>query len=116
METPASDQVVLAALQRELASRQSVLHFSHCAVATILALIAAGTTAKLIWDLDTEPQTEIFIYPVAAFSTFGFIYAFIRYVYGRKELKRELASFAQLQALRRRMNLEDPSALLPNEN
>jgi hypothetical protein len=116
METPgtAADRETLAALQRELASRASVLHFAHSAVSTILALIAAGTTAKMTWDLDIHPETEIFVYPVAAFSMLCFIYGFIRYIWGRSELKRELVSFAKLQALRRKLNLEDPSALLPS--
>ncbi len=113
MQTPLSDQDTLAALQRELASRVSVLHFAHSAVATILALIAAGTTAKMVWDLDRHPETEIFVYPVAAFSMVCFIYGFIRYMWGRKELAKELISFAKLQSLRRQLNLEDPSALLP---
>ena len=115
MEIPgsASDKAALAALQRELASRQSVLHFAHSAVSTILALIAAGTTAKMVWDLDIRPESEIFVYPVAAFSAGCFLYGFVRYLFGRAALKKELVSFAQLQALRRQLNLEDPSALLP---
>lgn len=115
MERPPSDsdQEALAALQRELASRVSVLHFAHFAVSTILALIGAGTTAKLIWDLDLKPERSDFVLPVAAFSTACFIYGFVRYLYGRRALRKELVSFAQLQALRRQLNLEDPSALLP---
>ena len=115
MEIPGStaDKDALAKLQRELASRSSVLHFAHSAVSTILALIAAGTTAKLVWDLDIKPDTEVFVIPVATFSTLCFIYGFIRYLYGRRELKKELVSFAQLQTLRRQLNLDDPSALLP---
>ena len=110
---PASDAAALAALQIELASRQSVVHFAHSAVSIILALIAAGTTAKMFWDLDIRPDTEIYIYPVAALSFLLFVYGFVRYVLGRRDLKQELVSFARLQALRRQLNLEDPSALLP---
>ncbi len=114
METPASGQKdALVALQAELASRRSVLHFAHSAVATILALIAAGTTAKLVWDLDLKPATEIFVIPVGLFSVLCFIYGFVRYLYGRRELQKELVSFAQLQTLRRQLNLDDPSSLLP---
>ena len=114
MELPAPGaEDALAALQRELASRKSVLHFAHSAVATILALIAAGTVAKMVWDLDIRPDTEIFVYPVAAFCVACFVYGFVRYLVGRRELQKEIASFAQLQTLRKQLNLDDPSALLP---
>ena len=108
-----SVQAELASLQKELASRRSVLHFAHFAVATILGLIAAGTASKLQWDLHLNPATEVFVLPVAAFSASSLVYALVRYVLGRRELKKELVSFAQLQALRRQLNLEAPSALLP---
>ncbi len=108
-----TDRETLAALQRELASRRSVLHFAHSAVSTILGLIAAGTTSKMVWDLSLKPQLEVFIYPVAAFSFVCFVYGFVRYLVGRVALKKELISFAQLQLLRRQLNLDDPSALLP---
>ena len=67
----------------------------------------------LLGGLDLNPATVVFVIPVAAFSTLCFIYGFIRYLYGRRELKKELVSFAQLQTLRRQLNLDDPSALLP---
>lgn len=114
MEPPApSATEALAVLQRELASRRSILHFAHFSVATILGLIGSGTTSKLLWDLHLKPSTEVFILPVALLSGALFIYGFIRYLYGRRALKKELVSFAQLQVLRRQLNLEDPSALLP---
>ena len=108
-----SPQEALAALQSELASRQSVLHFAHFAVSSILALIAAGTVAKLAWDVDIKPEREVFIIPVAVFAGLCFVYGLVRYLYGRRALKKELVSFARLQDLRRQLNLEDPSALLP---
>lgn len=104
-------QEALEALQRELSARQSVLHFAHAAVSTILALIAAGAAAKLFWDLSLEKA--IYALPVAALSACIFGYAIIRYAIGRRALKRELESFARLQSLRRQLNLENPSLLLP---
>lgn len=103
----------LAALQLELATRRSVVHFAHFAVSTILGLIGSGTVAKLFWDLDLKPATEIFIWPVASLSGALFLYGLVRYVFGKHALKKELVSFERLQALRRELNLEDPSVLLP---
>ena len=106
-------QEALAALQRELASRASVLHFAHFAVSSILGLIAAGTTVKLQWDVELKHETAPFFSPVAIFSGVCFVYGLVRYFYGRRALERELVSFAKLQTLLRELNLEDPSALLP---
>lgn len=106
-------QEALAELQRELAARQSVLHFAHFAVSTILALIGSGTIAKLFWDLDLKPSTVVYIPPVAGLSGVLFLYGLVRYLLGKRALKKELVSFARLQTLRRELNLEDPSALLP---
>jgi hypothetical protein len=113
LENPASSSTELASLQKELASRKSVLHFAHSSVSMVLALIAAGTVAKLLWDVGRYPETELYVVPVAIFSALCFGYAIVRYVLGKRELKKELVSFAQLQVLRRQLNLEDPSALLP---
>ena len=104
-------QEALEALQRELSARQSVLHFAHAAIATILGLISAGAAAKLFWDLTLE-RAHLAL-PVAGLSAALFIYASARYLIGRSALKQELASFAQLQTLRKQLNLEDNSRLLP---
>ena len=53
------------------------------------------------------------MFPVALLSGCIFIYAAIRYAFGRKALRRELESFAKLQLLRRELNLENPALLLP---
>ena len=103
----------LAQLQAELATRQSVLHFAHCAVAVILALIAAGTAGKMTWDFGIRPEVDVFIPAVGVFSGLCFLYGLVRYLFGRRALKKELVSFAQLQALRRQLGLDDPSGLLP---
>lgn len=112
METgsPAA-QHALEALQRELSARQSILHFAHAAVSSILGLISAGTAAKLAWDLTPE---KINLAPaVAGLSGALFVYGLVRYLFGRRALKQELKSFAQLQSLRQQLELENPSQLLP---
>lgn len=113
MNAPTEPKAALAALQASLESRRSVLHFAHCAVATILGLISAGAVAKIYWDLDIRPDTEFLVVPVSIFSGLCFAYGLVRYVVGRKLLKVELVQFAQLKTLREQLNLEDPSALLP---
>ena len=113
MNAPSNPQADLAALQASLESRRSVLHFAHCAVSTIVALIAAGTVAKIYWDLDIRPDTEFLVVPVAVLSAACFLYAGVRYVLGRRVLKVELVRFAELKSLREKLRVEDPSALLP---
>lgn len=113
MNAPTDPKADLATLQASLESRRSVLHFAHCAVSTILALIAAGTVAKIYWDLDIRPDTEFLVVPVSVLSVVFFIYAGIRYVLGHRVLKVELVRFAELKSLREKLRVEDPSALLP---
>jgi hypothetical protein len=116
--SPAPKQA-LEALQRELSARQSVLHFAHAAVTSILAVIGAGAAAKMVWDLTRDQVTEAgeagrpWVVPVSILSAGLLVYAVVRYLMGRRALKRELASFAELQSLRRELKLEDPSQLLP---
>ena len=104
-------QEALEALQRELSARESVLHFAHSAVSGILALIAAGAAAKMFWDLDLDKA--VYAVPVAVLSACTFVYSGVRYLIGRRTLKKELESFARLQSLRRQLNRDDASALLP---
>ncbi len=108
--TPAPEEA-LDALQRELSARDSVLQFAHAAIALILALISAGVSAKMFWDLELDKV--VFPVPVAIFSAVAFVYAAVRYLLGRRALKKELVSFAQLQTLRRQLNRDDASLMLP---
>jgi hypothetical protein len=110
-DSSTAPQEALEALQRELSARESVLHFAHAAVSTILALIAAGTSAKMYWDLTGE--RTIYAAPVLGFASVCFVYGAIRYLIGRRVLKRELESFAKLQSLRRQLGRDDTSKLLP---
>lgn len=109
----AEQKVALSALQAQLESRRSVLHFAHAAVSIILGLIGSGTVAKIYWDLDIRPDTEFLVLPVALLSASFFVYGAVRYVIGRRVLKVELVRFAELKVLHQQLNLEDPSALLP---
>ncbi len=113
MNATPDQKAALAALQAKLESRRSTLHFAHSSVSIILALIAAGTVAKIYWDLDIRPDTEILVVPVSILSFVFFVYGTVRYVLGRKVLKDELVQFAELKVLREQLHLEDPSALLP---
>ncbi len=108
-----TDQQTLAELQAVLASRRSILHFAHFTVATVIALIGAGTASKLLWDLTKKPQLEVYVAPVAVVSALLLIYGFVRYLYGRSALKIEMVQFGQLKSLRHKLHLDDPSTLLP---
>ena len=101
----------LELLQGELAERVSTLHFAHAAIALVLALIAAGGTGKLFWDL---PAGKLHLgIPAVLFTLLLVAYSLVRYLRGRKVLGVELQRFEALKALRRTLNLDNPSALLP---
>ena len=105
------------ALQRELSSRRSVLHFAHAAVSLVVALIAAGTAAKLYWDLTHDylkhaEWVEV-IWVAVGVTAFCVVYAIVRYLVGRRALRVELVQFGKLQALRQQLGLDDHPNLLP---
>jgi hypothetical protein len=100
----------LERLQESLSTRQSILHFAHSGVSFICALIFAGAAAKLFWD-----SAKL---PVVAFCTTALVlglvgYGLSRYLKGRRELAEELKQYSNLLELRRRLNLDNPAALLP---
>ena len=109
--SPAPQQA-LEALQRELSARQSVLHFAHAAVSGIFALIGAGASAKMFWDF-AGGEREAWAIEVGWLAAGIFIYTVVRFALGRRALKQELKSFAQLQSLRRQLNQDDVSLMLP---
>ncbi len=103
-------QAELERLQEGLATRQSILHFAHAGVATIVSLLLAGAAGKLFWDSVKTPKLAFFITAVV----FGLLtYAAIHYRRGRRQLADELKSYDSMLELRRRLRLDDPTALLP---
>jgi hypothetical protein len=101
----------LEKLQAELASRQSITDFAHAAVSMLLALISAGTSARMFFDF--SGSEEVYCWMVAALSLGFATYSLTRYLNGRRNLAIELERFAALKRLHRIMGLDDPSALLP---
>jgi hypothetical protein len=101
----------LESLQSQLSSRSSVSHFAHAAVSMALALIVGGASAKMFWDLDDEKL--VFAVAVASLSVGLAVYSTTRYVLGRRKQQHELQQFRKLEALRRTLQLDDPSKLLP---
>jgi hypothetical protein len=100
----------LERLQESLATRQSILHFAHAAVSFVAALIFAGAAAKLFWDSAKVP----FVAFGVTVLTLGLVgYSLARYRRGRRELAEELKRYGDLLELRRRLNLDNPSRLLP---
>jgi hypothetical protein len=97
-------------LQKELESRQSVLHFAQGGVAMVLSLIFAGASAKLFWDSVRSP---ILGFLTSALALGLALYALRRYWSGRRLLKNELEQFESLKDLRRRLRIDDPSVHLP---
>ncbi|WP_224366598.1 hypothetical protein [Hyalangium versicolor] len=109
-ETPQDPRSQLERLQERLATRQSILHFAHSAISFIVALIFSGAAAKLFWDSTKLPVLAFGATTLAlALAT----YALVRYLKGRRELAEELKRYGDLLELRRQLNLDNPSTLLP---
>ncbi len=100
----------LERLQGALATRQSTLLFAQAGLSTIVALILGGATAKLFWDSARAPHLAWLGVAVTAGL---FLYGLVRYRRGRTVLADELVRYAAMLELRRRLGLDDPSALLP---
>jgi hypothetical protein len=100
----------LERLQERLSTRQSTLHFAHAGVSTIVALLLGGAAAKLFWDSLRTPKLAFLV----TFVAVGLLtYAVTQLRKGRRELADELKQYDTLLELRRRLRLDDPSALLP---
>jgi hypothetical protein len=109
-ETPEELRSQLERLQESLSTRQSILHFAHAGVAMVIALLFAGAAAKLFWDSAKVPLLGF----AATAVTLGLVlYALVHYRRGRRELSEELRRYGDLLELRRRLNLDNPSTLLP---
>lgn len=101
----------LKRLELELSSRASVVHFAHSAVSMVLAIIFAGAAGKLSWDLK---PAHLYLAAAVGLLAVGLTsYSVVRYVLGKRMLALELARYEQMKALRRSLQLDDPSALLP---
>jgi hypothetical protein len=99
-------------LQAELAARSSTLHFAHAAVTTMTGLMALGASLLLRFTPAIEDKTtQAAVAGAIAVVLLG--YAMVRFWVGRLRQRQELHKFEHLKALRRELNLEDPSALLP---
>jgi hypothetical protein len=109
-ETPEDLRSQLERLQETLATRQSIQHFAHTGVSFMIALILAGAAAKLFWDATRVP---VLSFVVTGLSLGLVIYALVHYRKGRRDLAEELKRYGDLLELRRRLHLDNPSALLP---
>lgn len=100
----------LERLQKELEARESTLHFAHAGVSFLFAVMLAAAALKLFWDSIRLPILGI----AAAVCSAGLLaYAMFRYRRGQRRLKWELQRYEHLRSLRRSLNMDDPSALLP---
>jgi hypothetical protein len=102
--------IELERLERQLATRDSILHFAHAGVSMVGALILAGAAAKLFWD---SHRTPVLGWGAAILAVSGAVYCVQRYRKGQRALRTEMAQFESMKSLRRAMGLDDPSALLP---
>ncbi|MHB8873576.1 MAG: hypothetical protein ACYC8T_07810 [Myxococcaceae bacterium] len=101
----------LDVLQGELATRDSIENFAYSAVALVCALIAAGATGKLLWDL---PEKNLILgVPPAVATALLMAYSLVKYLRGKRLLAVELRQFESLKALRADLHLDNPAALLP---
>ena len=99
-------------LQAQIASRTSIVHLAHGAVATLLSLMVYGLAALFEWGKEARDKVE-FAPPVALAASAVMLYAVYRYVLAYRAHLREVVIFTEMQSLRRELKLEDPSALLP---
>ena len=109
----------LERLQEALSTRQSTLLFAHAGVSFVVSVILGCATAKLFWDSARAPHVAWL--GLAATVGLG-LYGLVRYCQGalqcyygqgRTVLADELVRFETLLELRRRLRLDDPTALLP---
>ena len=97
-------------LQASLATRASVLHFAHAGVSLLVAMILSGAAAKLFWDSVKVPYLGFVLVAVVL----GLVsYSWVHYRKGRRELAGELKRYGDLLELRRQLQLDNPSQLLP---
>jgi len=100
----------LERLQESLSTRQSTFHFAHASVSFMVSLLLGGAAAKLFWD---SVRTPLLAFAVTAVSVGLVVYALAHFLKGRRALADELKRFDSMMELRRRLHLDDPSALLP---
>lgn len=89
----------------------STLHYAHAAVSFVfggMMLAAAAVVSRSPGDV---PPALDLLSGAAGLGLWG--YALVRGALGRRAQVREQERFEVLKALRRELNLEDPSALLP---
>jgi hypothetical protein len=103
----------LELLQAQIATRASILHLARGAVSTIFSLMIFGLAGLFRWGKNNIYDVADFALPVAVAATALLAYALSSFVLGYRAHLREVALFAELRSLRRELNLEDPSALLP---
>lgn len=100
----------LERLQKELEARESTMHFAHAGVSFLFALMLAAAAVKLFWDSIRLPILGF----VAALCSVGLLtYSAFRYLRGQRVLRWEMQRYEHLRSLRRSLNIDDPSALLP---
>jgi hypothetical protein len=100
----------LERLQEALSTRQSTLLFAHAGISFVVSVIFGCATAKLFWDSARAP----YVAWLGLAATVGLgLYGLVRYRQGRTVLADELVRFETLLELRRRLRLDDPTALLP---
>ena len=107
---PENPRAELERLQKELEARQSVSHFTHAGIAFLASLVLTATAVKLFWD---SIRTPILGISAMVLSVFLAAYGAYRWVRGKRDYRRERERFELLQSLRRHLNIDDPSALLP---
>lgn len=111
LETRGEDDVrQMESLAAELSSRKSTVHFAHAGVSMVWSLIIAGAAAKLSWDSWHHWWVGV---SVGVVSLGVWLYSMRHYRLGKKVLAQELERFEVLKTLRRKLQVDDPSALLP---
>jgi hypothetical protein len=111
--TPDDRRRELDRLQAQVATRASTLHQAHAAVATFLSLLAFSFAALSTWGkYATEAAGQLAPIGIACGAVL-LLYTAFRFVLSLRANKREREIIAQLVSLRRELQVEDPSALLP---
>jgi hypothetical protein len=105
-----SARAELERLQSELSDRRSIVHFARAAVAVTVSLIFACAAGKLFWDSAKVPYLG---FAAVALALAAALYSLSQHRRAKRLHAQENERFRSLQALRRTLKLDDPSALLP---
>jgi len=92
-----------------LSTRESIRHFAHGAVSSLLTLVLTGTAGKLWWDYSISNPEWAGAFLACALISLG--YAFVRFILGARAHGRERVQLVRLVELRKVLGVDAPASL-----